>query len=131
VKIDATVNQVRALLQLAMLNNEGKDRVSPETYGWGHKAAQRGLPRILLQRYYSLTDAGRTPAVVAIERGACSGCHVRLPTMVEYVAHRSPAVHICPHCRRILYAPEIVREDSRVGGGKPSRAAPVSTARRS
>jgi predicted nucleic acid-binding Zn-ribbon protein len=55
-----------------------------------------------------MLEIGRVPGVVAIERGACSGCYLRLPTMVEYRARRSPAIHRCAQCRRLLYAPELV-----------------------
>lgn len=115
-RIEATVKQIRALLQLAELN---EDRT-------------RDLPRILLERYHSLVRAGRTPAVVAIDRGACSGCHLRLPTMLESTVRHSLAVHTCPHCRRMLYAPELLPEASPAVDGKPPRgAAPASAARRS
>jgi predicted nucleic acid-binding Zn-ribbon protein len=90
VKIEVTVKQIRALVQLADRDDE------------------RGLPRLLLERYHSLVNAGRTPAVVAIDRGTCSGCHIRLPTMLEHQAARSLALYACPHCRRLLYAPELV-----------------------
>jgi predicted nucleic acid-binding Zn-ribbon protein len=107
VKIEATVKQIRALLQLAELN-AGPDPPSPEA----REAAQRGVPPPLLERCLSLIDAGRTPAVVAIERGACAGCHLRLPTMLEQQAAHSLAVHTCPHCRRMLYAPALILERS-------------------
>jgi len=130
-KIEATVKQIRALLQLAELN-EGVDKLSLEAYHRGREAVQRGLPRLLLERYQSLVAAGRTPAVAAIERGACSGCHVRLPTMLEHQAGRSLAVYTCPHCRRMVYARELIREGSHLEEAKSSaRAAPASVGRRS
>ena len=66
----------------------------------GREAAQRRVPRPLLERYRALVEAGRSPALVAVERGTCSGCHVRLPTMVEYKVAHSLGVYACPHCRR-------------------------------
>ena len=128
-KIEATVKQIRSLLELAELN-EGADRLTAEAYRRGQEALQRGVPRHLLERYHSLIDAGRTPAVVAIEQGVCSGCHVRLPTMLEHQAGRSLALYTCPHCRRMLYAAELVRDDSHADDGKSRRAAPASAARR-
>ena len=127
-KIDATVKQIRALLELADLN-EGADRLTVEAYRRGHEAVQRGVPRLLLERYHSLINAGRTPAVVAIERGACSGCHVRLPTMFEHQARRLLALYTCPHCRRMLYASQLVREDCHADDGKSRRDAPASAGR--
>jgi predicted nucleic acid-binding Zn-ribbon protein len=119
VNIDATAQQIRALLRLDELDELDED-------------VPGDLPRILVERYRFLVNAGRTPAVVAIEQGACSGCHLRLPTMFESMARRSLAVHTCPHCRRMLYAPELVRPASPADEAKPSRrAAPASAARRS
>lgn len=82
VKIEATIKQIRTLLQLAELD-EGADELTPEAYRQGQEALQRGLSRLLLERYHWLIDAGRTPPVVAIERGVCSGCHVRLQVASE------------------------------------------------
>jgi uncharacterized protein len=93
VKIEATRTEIRALIGLAAL---------------GNPAAQQSLPGPILERYHSLVGAGRAPAVVAIERGACSGCHVRLPTILENQAACAVALYICPCCRRMLYAPELI-----------------------
>lgn len=128
-KIEATVKQIRTLLELAELN-EGADRLTVEAYRRGHEALQRGVPRLLLERYHSLISAGRTPALVTIERGACTGCHVRLPTMLEHQAGRLLALYTCPHCRRMLYAPRLLRDDCHADDGKSRRAAPVACGRR-
>jgi predicted nucleic acid-binding Zn-ribbon protein len=97
VKVEATVKQIQTLVRLAELD-EGGDKLTPEAYRRGHEALQRGLSRLLLERYHWLTDVGRTPAVVPIERGVCSGCHVRLHTMLEQQAGRSLALYTCPSC---------------------------------
>lgn len=129
--IEATAKEICALLELAEVD-QSADQPASEAHRQGREAAARRVPRRLLDRYQLLLEVGRIPVVVAIERGACSGCHLRLPTMVEQMARRSPAVHNCPHCRRMLYAPELVHEDSRADEGKTSRrAAPASAARRS
>jgi len=130
VKIEATAKEIRALIELAAVDRSA-DQPASETRRRGRDAAARRVPRRLLDRYQLLLEVGRTPVVVAMERGACSGCHVRLPTMLEYKARRSPAVHTCPHCRRMLYAAELVREDSHADDGKSRRAAPASAGRRS
>ncbi len=119
-KIEATVKDIRALLEIAELDR-GDDRAPSETQGQRRKVAARRVPSRLLDRYQSLLEAGRTPVVVAIDRGVCSGCHMRLPTMVECIARSLPAVHTCPHCRRMLYAPELL--PSLAGDGQPSRGA--------
>ena len=119
-KIDATVEQIRALLHFAELN-EDADGVGPQGRDRGHDSKPRGLPRNLVERYHSLFDAGRRPAIAAIEHGICSGCHIRLPTAVESQTRRVPAVHICPSCRRMLYAPELVREGPAAEAGLAPR----------
>jgi predicted nucleic acid-binding Zn-ribbon protein len=106
-KIEATLVDIRALLELADADRNGGPRAS-ETGRQRREAFARRLPRRLLDPYELLIEVGRTPAVVAIERGKCSGCHVRLPTMLEHRARRSLAIHRCPHCRRMIYAPELV-----------------------
>ena len=110
-RIDATVQEIRALLQIAELDGQA-EKLAPETYRSRREASRRRVARALLDRYQSLLEAGRYPVVVAIERGNCSGCHVRLPTLVEYQARRSPAIHTCPHCRRMVYASELLSKES-------------------
>jgi hypothetical protein len=118
-KMEATAKQIRALLGLAKLN-AGADEPALDAHGRPHEALQRRIPRLLLERYHSLLEAGRSPAVVAIERGTCSGCHVRLPTMLEYQAGRSLALYTCPHCRRMLYAQDLLRENSHAAAANSS-----------
>jgi predicted nucleic acid-binding Zn-ribbon protein len=129
VKIEATVKEIRALLGLAGLDHDAEQPGS-EAHLQGREAAARRLPRRLLDRYQLLLKVGRTPVVVAIVQGACSGCHVRLPTMVDSMARRSPAFHTCPHCQRMLFAPELVIEDPHGGDGKPFRRAAAAPATR-
>ena len=132
--IQATVHEIRALIELAAL--DVPTQVSPsEIHRSRREASRRRLASALLSCYESLLDAGRRPAVVAIERSRCSGCHLRLPTIVASQARRSPSVHTCPHCRRMLYAPELLTaEDLREVGsqkkGAPDRAALGSAAER-
>jgi predicted nucleic acid-binding Zn-ribbon protein len=117
-KIEATAKEIRALLELAALDRGLDDPASEGRQGDREAAAGR-VPGRLLERYLLLLEVGRTPVVVAIERGACSGCHVRLPTMVEHHARRSPAVHTCPHCQRMLFAPDLL--DGASHGGRQTR----------
>lgn len=123
-KIEATVKDIRALLELAEVDRPA-DQATSEGHRQGRAALARRVPRRLLDPYQLLREVGRTPAVAAIERGACMGCHVRLPTMLEYKTDRSPAIHRCPHCRRLLYAPRFIGEDSKVDDRKASGRAPT------
>lgn len=105
-KFDATADEIRALLRFVELDVAAQ---SPPTGSRrGAVASERGLPPLLLERYATLREKGRSPEVVAIDRGACSGCHVKLPTMLEYRAGRRLALYTCPHCRRLLYSPALL-----------------------
>jgi predicted nucleic acid-binding Zn-ribbon protein len=121
-RIEATVREIRALLQLAELDARAQD-LPPETHQSRREASRRGVARALLERYQTLLDAGRWPVITAIEGGTCSGCHLRLPTMVESQARRSPAVHTCPHCRRMVYAPELLTAGNSRRAGSQKKAA--------
>ena len=99
-RIDATSEDIRALLDLSIADQESKD-VRPRS----REAVARRVPPELLRRYEVLLRSGRRPVVAAVEQGRCSGCHVRLPTVLEQRARSSPAIYGCPHCRRMLYAP--------------------------
>lgn len=106
-RFEATTEEIRALLAHAD-PRQGQDRAaSRRRHDRGEPRSRRVPPR-LLDRYEWLLGAGRAPAIVAIVRGSCSGCHLRLPTMVESRTRRAVAVHTCPHCQRMLYVPELL-----------------------
>jgi len=131
VKIEATAKQIRALLQLAEVDQD-EGQPASEAGHRSREALASHVPRRLLDRYQLLLAVGRTPVVVAIERGTCLGCHLRLPTMIECKARCSPAIHACPHCRRMLYVPEWLREGAHPVHEKASqRVAPAAAGRRS
>ena len=132
--IEATVQEIRALLQLAELDVQAQE-LPPEAYRNRREASRKRVARALLERYQTLLAAGRRPVIAAIERASCSGCHLRLPTMVESQARRALAIHACPHCRRMLYAPELItaealREAGSQKKGAPDRAALASAGER-
>jgi predicted nucleic acid-binding Zn-ribbon protein len=113
-KFDATADEIRALLRYVELNAAAEETASGSRRG--RVTSEHGIPPPLLERYGTLREKGRSPEVVAIDRGACSGCHVKLPTMLEYRAGRRLALYTCPHCRRLLYSPELL------GGGQVPEA---------
>jgi predicted nucleic acid-binding Zn-ribbon protein len=127
-RIAATVPEIRALLQLAELDARAEE-LPLETYQSRRDASRKRVARTLLERYQTLFDAGRSPVIAAIERASCSGCHLRLPTMVESLARRSPAVHTCPHCGRMLYVPALLAEEESRRAGRPKKAATQRAAR--
>lgn len=123
-KIDTTAEEIRALLQLAAFDVDAPE-LPLETYRTRRDTIRRRVAKALLERYQALFDGGRRPPIVAIERGACSGCHLRLPTMMESRTRRLPGVYVCPQCRRMLYAPGLlVAEDPDVKGSQKKRASP-------
>lgn len=109
-KIETTALQIRAILELAEIDARMRER-PPESLRSHREAHRRRISSALLDRYQALLDAGRWPAIVAVDRGGCAGCHVRLPTMIDQQLRRPGTVHACPHCRRLLYAPERLGEE--------------------
>jgi len=61
----------------------------------------------LLKRYERIVAGMRHP-VVAINDGACGGCHMNIPPQLVSEVKRAGRVHECPHCQRLLYVPEQV-----------------------
>ena len=116
-RIEATAQEIGTLLQLVEFDAQAQSLPSEE-HRSRREATRRRVPRALLERYQALLEVGRSPVIVAIERGGCSGCHVRLPTMLEHKAKRSPAIHTCPRCHRMLYAPEFLQEAARSPGSE-------------
>ena len=56
-----------------------------------------------LSTYGMLLKARDGYAVARVERGACQGCRISLPTSVEQQARTSEAIVQCSSCHRILY----------------------------
>ena len=104
-KIEATASEIQDLLALAEVDARASE-LSPAAHDSRWQAASRRVSPTLLRRYRQLVEAGRLPAAVPIARATCSGCNIRLPTMVESQTRRVLAVYECPHCHRMLYAPE-------------------------
>lgn len=131
-RIDGTLQELRALVQLAKID-AGAEAMPPEAYRKLREACSKRLTRALRERYQALLEAGRSPVVAAIDRGSCAACHLRLPTMVESQARRALAVHTCAHCRRMLYSPELLAEPDPGEGrqGAAPRAPHASSVERS
>jgi uncharacterized protein len=122
-RIEASVQAIRVLVKLAELD--------AEQHGAGAADGRRGaisgrVTGRLRDRYEALLEAGRVPALVPIERGTCSGCNLRLPTMLESLVRRAPAVHTCPHCARMMYLPALLAERA---AERPQPASPTRRAR--
>lgn len=63
------------------------------------------LPAPEVARFHRLAAARQGRVVVAVENGACSGCHVKLrgPFLFQVKEAKGPVV--CESCQRILYLP--------------------------
>lgn len=65
-----------------------------------------GIPAAIVTAYEKLRRQARLAGrvVARIERGGCSGCHMRLPVLEHnrMQAEREDALLICIHCNRIL-----------------------------
>ena len=108
-KIEATKEDIRVLLELTDLD-EKPEGATAATHARIRAAVESRLSDDLLARYRRLAATGRYPAILAVEGGACSGCHVRLATMLAQLVRRSVGVYLCPGCHRMLYAPQLLSE---------------------
>jgi uncharacterized protein len=71
-------------------------------------------PRTL--KRYELVQRKRGVAVVPVEGGMCTGCHMSLPPQLNNVLARNESIEACPRCQRLIYRAELLAE----GDGAPS-----------
>jgi predicted nucleic acid-binding Zn-ribbon protein len=81
--------QERARQEIARLDGERHRRIE-------------GMDRAVLGLYDALRPKKAGRAVARIERGACQGCRLSLPTHVVQRARSASAIVQCPSCERIL-----------------------------
>jgi predicted nucleic acid-binding Zn-ribbon protein len=62
----------------------------------------QGMDRALLSLYDALRPKKAGRPVARVERGACQGCRLSLPTHVVQRARSASAIIQCPSCERIL-----------------------------
>jgi len=60
----------------------------------------------VLYRYERLFSSKGDAAVVAVEHGVCTGCHMKVTTQTAVRAKSGNEIVSCEQCGRILYAPE-------------------------
>ncbi|PYI89761.1 MAG: hypothetical protein DMF03_06855, partial [Verrucomicrobia bacterium] len=60
----------------------------------------------VLYRYERLFSSKGDAAVVAVEHGVCTGCHMKVTTQTAVRAKSDSEIVSCEQCGRILYAPE-------------------------
>jgi hypothetical protein len=57
--------------------------------------------------YFALVRASRLPLVAMLTDGACSGCHMRVPSALVGSILNKGGIQKCPSCDRVLLAPEV------------------------
>ncbi|MGB6063337.1 MAG: C4-type zinc ribbon domain-containing protein [Desulfomonilaceae bacterium] len=68
------------------------------------------VDRDLLKRYETVKKA-RGNAVVELQNGSCSGCHLAIPPQLNIRILKQEEMILCPNCHRILYVkPENIPE---------------------
>jgi uncharacterized protein len=83
--------------------------------------AAKVRPEVL--KRYSTIRIRRGLAVVPVVRGACQGCHMRIPPQLYNQLQRGNSIEACPTCYRIIYWDELMRDKNlERGEGEPSPA---------
>jgi predicted nucleic acid-binding Zn-ribbon protein len=86
---ELTATRERAEREMARLNEERQRRTA-------------GMDTSALGLYESLRTKKSGRAVARIERGACQGCRLSLPTHIAQRARSASALVQCPSCERVL-----------------------------
>lgn len=61
------------------------------------------IDRTWLARYERIFENKKDVALVSIDHGVCSGCHMKLPPQVYHDAQKENAMVFCNYCGRMLY----------------------------
>jgi predicted nucleic acid-binding Zn-ribbon protein len=69
----------------------------------------QSIPNDLQKRYVRVAKRHQISAVVPFERGVCTGCHMRQPSVPQEVAED---VYECQNCARLLYDPDVAYDYS-------------------
>jgi uncharacterized protein len=70
-------------------------------------AAAGGVDRTLLQRYDSVRKK-RSPALVTVNGGTCSGCNMNVPPQLYNTLATTQSVDLCPSCHRMICAASLL-----------------------
>jgi len=66
------------------------------------------IEKQILARYERVLENREGLAIVAVDDGACSGCHMNLPSQVVSEAKIKESIVVCGSCSRILYVEDSV-----------------------
>ena len=70
------------------------------------QSATEGIDEDLLDRYTRLFKSKNGIALVTIEHGVCTGCHMQVNTQTYLEVRAEKEIIGCPQCGRILYEPQ-------------------------
>jgi predicted nucleic acid-binding Zn-ribbon protein len=70
------------------------------------RLATEGIEEDLLDRYTRLFKSKGGVALVTVEHGVCTGCHMQVNTQTVLEVKAEKEIIGCPQCGRILYEPQ-------------------------
>ena len=72
----------------------------------GRPPLTEGVDEDLLDRYNRLFKSKGGIALVTVEHGVCTGCHMQVNTQTVLEVRAEKEIIGCPQCGRILYEPQ-------------------------
>lgn len=78
------------------------------------------IPQSLLRRYEFIRERKGGLAIVAVENGTCSGCHMHIPPQLFNELQRDDKYYECPLCRRLIYYKRIYFPEPEEAEGAPA-----------
>ena len=78
------------------------------SWNWkpGGPPLTEGVDEDLLDRYNRLFKSKGGIALVTVEHGVCTGCHMQVNTQTVLEVRAEKEIIGCPQCGRILYEPQ-------------------------
>ena len=104
---ELTVAEEKAKQKRAELEKR-QSNVSSQLGGAKEKQAEAAaaIDESTLERYRRILKSKKDVAVVPIQNGTCSGCHMKLTTQTVTSARNAEALIACENCGRIVYPGE-------------------------
>lgn len=102
---DAEKKKVEAHMASLIARRENLDTRQKELEAERLLATQ-GIEEDLLDRYTRLFKSKNGIALVTVEHGVCSGCHMQVNTQTYLEVRAEKEIIGCPQCGRILYEPQ-------------------------
>jgi hypothetical protein len=87
--------------KVTLVKLEEKQKVLAEEQALRERMAE-SIRKDILSKYQTIQKR-RGLAVVAAERGVCTGCNMHLPPQLYNILQRGNSIEFCPTCQRIVY----------------------------